>query len=446
MKIAVVGSGISGMGCAWVLAQRHDVTLYEAESRLGGHTNTLSVPTANGSIPVDTGFIVYNERNYPNLTHLFRALGVATQASTMSFAVSLDRGALEYSGSLTGLFGQRRNLVSPRFYRMLAEIMRFYRTAPGLLHADYDTELSLGTYLRRENYSDDFIYDHLLPMGAAIWSCPIEEMMGFPVASFVRFCVNHGLLQIRNRPAWRTVVGGSNSYIDKITAPYRDRIRRATPVVAVEPTAEGRIRVSDGRGGTDTFDHVIFACHGDQAATILGQTYREQATALAPFTFQPNRAFLHRDLGLMPKRRAVWSSWNYLATRGDLKTISVTYWMNKLQNLPTETGDVFVTLNPPTPPNPNTVIATIDYRHPVFDAGAIGAQKRLTDIQGKNGLWFCGAWCGWGFHEDGLSAGLAVARAIGVDAPWPAAEAHAAAAVWPLTTPLPGRFAQGHRP
>lgn len=411
LDIAVVGSGISGLSCAWLLSQRHRVTLYEVAARLGGHTNTIQV----GAQSVDTGFIVFNEATYPNLIAAFAHLGVATEVSDMSFAVSLDEGKLEYAGTdLNGLFAQRSNLLKPRFLLMLRDLLRFYREAPAKL-AGLET-LSLGDFLDRDNSGRAFREDHLLPMAAAIWSAPSRRLLDFPAASFVRFCENHGLLKVSDRPLWRTVTGGSNSYIEKFAAPFADRIRLGRGGAAIVRDGAG-ILLRDTAGDVCRYDHVVVATHADQALAMLDRPSVAEREVLGAFGYSRNRAVLHKDRRLMPKRRSVWSSWNYFGRRGgDTDALCVTYWMNKLQNLPPET-DYFVTLNPVR--EPDGILYDTSYEHPLFDLDALAAQKRLWSLQGYGNVWFCGAHFGAGFHEDGLQSGLAVAEALGgVRRPW----------------------------
>jgi len=420
LDIAVVGAGISGMACAWLLSRSHRVTLYEAAARLGGHTNTIDVVTANGEPqPVDTGFIVFNGATYPNLVALLAHLGVATRSSEMSFAVSLDQGRLEYAGTdLNGLFAQRSNLLRPSFLFMLRDLLRFYREAPGKL-ADLET-MSLGAFLDRDGYGRAFREDHLLPMAAAIWSAPSRTLLEFPAASFVRFCHNHGLLKVTDRPVWRTVAGGSNSYIGPLTAPFASRIRVGCPGVGVSREA-GSVVLRDRSGERRRYDHVVLATHADTALALLDQPSADERATLGAFRYSRNRTVLHTDARLMPRRRAVWSSWNYVGrTGGDVDALCVTYWMNRLQRLPPAT-DYFVTLNPPQ--EPSGILYEEDYTHPVFDLAALAAQKRLWSLQGQGNVWYCGAHFGAGFHEDGLQAGLAVAEALGgVRRPWRVAD------------------------
>ncbi len=420
MRIAVVGSGVAGLGAAWLLSSRHEVVVYEAEGRLGGHSNTVEASAPDGgTIPVDTGFIVYNERTYPNLIRLFEALDVPTEPSNMSFAVSVDQGSFEYAGSLPGLFAQRRNLLRPRLWRLVRDLLRFYRQAPDFLGSAED--LSIADYLAREGYSGAFMDDHLLPMAAAIWSCSIDEIQSFPTRSFLRFNQNHGLMQLRDRPQWRTVTGGSREYVRRIAAPFAADARLNTPVAAVRRAANG-VTVVDAQGHADEFDQVVLACHGDTARRILGENASAaESEVLACFRYQSNRAILHRDPALMPRRRGVWSSWNYLSgrTAERERAVSVTYWMNRLQNLDPAVP-LFVSLNPIAEPQPDLVEMETVYDHPVFDAAAVAAQARLPEIQGVRRTWFCGSYCGYGFHEDALQAGFAVAGALGCPVPWSA--------------------------
>ena len=412
VNIAVIGTGISGMSAAWLLSQRHDVTVYEQDNRLGGHSNTVDAPGANGNTPVDTGFIVYNDRNYPNLVALFEHLKVPTKASDMSFAVSVDDGALEYGGSTVGqLFAQKRNVVRPRFWSMLNDLMRFYREAPSFQETG-DEIASLGDYLDRGRYGRAFQDDHLLPMAAAIWSTPAGRVRDYPAAAMIRFCDNHGLLKVSGRPQWRTVDGGSREYVSRLTAAYADRVRIGRGVRRVSRSQEG-VAVTDESGETARFDHVVFATHADQALSILCDPSPDETALLGAFQYTRNETILHSDASLMPKRKAVWSSWNYLARTGDgTFAPCVTYWMNRLQSIP-EDNPLFVTLNPVKPPRPDSVIRTELYEHPVFDEAAIRAQRRIWQLQGRRNSWFCGAYFGSGFHEDGLQAGLAVAEALG---------------------------------
>lgn len=419
LKIAIVGTGISGLSAAWLLSKRHEVTVFERAERIGGHSNTVVTKVDSQTVPVDTGFIVFNRKTYPNLTALFDLLKVPTQRSNMSFAVSLDDGTFEYSGSgLSGLFGQPRNLMRPRFWSMLLDVLRFYRNAPrDVLRSDED-QISLGQYLHRGNYGEAFRDDHLLPMAGAIWSALPTAMLEYPAAAFIRFHDNHGLLQVRDRPAWETVVGGSQNYVKRLCAPFADRIRLNTGVRSVLRFPE-RVVITDTHGNSETFNHVVMASHADEALATLADPCPREKQLLGSFRYSRNLAVLHSDQSLMPKRRAVWSSWNYIGSRTNVgDAICVTYWMNRLQNLGTETP-VFVTLNPARAPRAGTLLHSEVYDHPVFDAPAMDAQRKLWLLQGDRNTWFCGAYFGAGFHEDGLQAGLAVAEQLGgLRRPW----------------------------
>ena len=422
-RIAVVGSGIAGLAAAWLLSTRHQVVLYEAAGRLGGHTNTVDVSVAGAQFAVDTGFLVFNHRTYPNLTGLFDHLGVASVASEMSFSVSLTEPELEWAGSsLATVFGQRRNLVRPAFWGMLSDILRFNRDSQIWLDRlergeIADAGLTLRDFLDLHGFRRSFADWYLLPMAAAIWSCPTCEMLDYPLATFVRFCRNHGLLQIFDRPEWRTVEGGARRYVERLRAGIGD-VRLDDPVQAV---IRGREHVMlSSAAGVDTFDHVVFACHSDQALRILGNAATpDERTLLARVRYQPNRAVLHTDPQQLPRNRKLWSAWNYLGGKdaGAGRPVAVSYLINRLQPLPVSTP-VVVTLNPTQAPRPEHVLAEFDYAHPVFDLAAISAQLLLPTIQGRQRLWYCGAWTGYGFHEDGLKSALAVAAAFGIAPPW----------------------------
>jgi predicted NAD/FAD-binding protein len=420
LDIAVIGIGISGMAAAWLLSQRHRVTVFEKDRRIGGHTHTVEVASPQGQLPVDTGFIVYNDRNYPNLAALFDHLGVATRESEMSFAVSLDDGRLEYSATGLGtLFAQKRNLMRPRFWAMLRDLLRFYRAAPYLLDDPGHDALTLGDYLERHHYSRAFIEDHLLPMAAAIWSAPMRTIRDHPAASFVRFCQNHGLLSLGTRPLWRTVTGGSREYVSRLTAPYADRVRLDSSVRALR-RQNGQVLVLDRHGKVERFDHVVIAAHADEALAMLEWPSPEEERLLGSFRYERNLAILHSDASLMPRRRAVWSSWNYLGARNPQgeRQLCVSYWMNRLQSIPGP-REWFVTLNPHRAPSQDSIAGSYLYDHPIYDAETPRAQHELWRLQGRGNVWFCGAYFGAGFHEDGLQAGLAVAEALGgVRRPW----------------------------
>lgn len=413
-RIAVIGAGISGLGAAWALARHHEVTVFEANATPGGHSNTVEVDYDGKGIAVDTGFIVFNDWNYPNLTRLFARLDVPAIKSDMSFAVSVGGGGLEWSGNnVATLFAQKRNLLRPSFHRMWRDILRFNKGAVADLAAGRMAGLSLGEYLSRGRYSGSFMLDYLLPMGAAIWSAPLGEMMDFPAETFANFFRNHGLLSINDRPQWYTVQGGSREYVKRLLADGDFALHLHTPVHAVQREADG-VSVITARDST-RFDQVVLACHADQALRLLeDRATTHERSLLGSFRFQPNRAVLHRDPGQMPRRRKVWASWNYLSEpRRDLqRRVGLTYWMNLLQSIDSD-RPLFVTMNPVTEPREDLVFAEFAYEHPLFDRAAIDAQARIEEIQGKDRLWFCGAWCKYGFHEDGLTAGLRVAEALG---------------------------------
>ena len=410
LKIAVVGSGVAALSSAWLLSQRHRVTVYEKADRLGGHSNTVVAETPEGEVAVDTGFICFNDATYPNLIALFDKLGVTSRATDMSFAVSLDQGRFEYAAP--GLFAQRRNLVRPRFWSMLGEILRFYRQAPEDLEGLTDPQLTLGEYLKRQGFSEAFRDDHLLPMAAAIWSSPAHTLMDYPAEAFIRFCGNHGLLKLVDRPMWRTVEGGSRVYVEQLARSIAD-IRLGAGVRAVQRTGDG-VLVQDDRGRAERFDHVIIGAHANQALAMLAEPSDQEKETLGAIKYSRNLTVLHTDSDLMPRRRRAWASWNYIGV-GD--GLCVTYWMNRLQGLPGQ--DLFVTLNPPRAPRAGALLRSEIYEHPIFDPAAIQAQKSLWNLQGRGGVWFCGAYFGAGFHEDGLQSGLAVAEQLGgVRRPW----------------------------
>ena len=417
-RVAIIGSGISGASAAWALNPLHDVTLFESANHPGGHTATVDIDYDGTAISVDTGFIVYNELNYPNLTALFKHLGVKTHDSEMSFALSLDNGKLEWSGQSYGaLFAQKRNLISPAFLWMLREVLRFNKQC--LIDRDLGhlQSRSIGDYLAWRGFSARFRDDYLMPMGAAIWSTPRAKMLDFPAESFVTFFENHRLINT-DRPVWRTVTGGSRNYLEKLIAPLGNRLRLGTPVSAVKRDRDGAL-LSFSNGKTERFDTIIFAGHSDQTLKILSDPSDDERQILSAITYRPNRVILHRDASLMPKRRAAWAAWNYLRSSkpGGEPEIAMTYWMNRLQGID-ENKLLFVTLNPDREPEKGSVFGEWSYDHPQFDAAAMAAQQRLPAIQGRQNSLFAGAWTGFGFHEDGLRSGLQAAQALGAVIPW----------------------------
>ncbi|MCB1926552.1 MAG: FAD-dependent oxidoreductase [Rhodocyclaceae bacterium] len=417
-RVAVVGSGVSGLLCGWLLARRFDVTVYESGDRVGGHTNTVDVDVGGLRHPVDTGFLVFNRRTYPQLCALFAWLGVDADASDMSFSVSIREPELEWSGSsLAGVFAQRRNLARPAFLAMLRDIVRFNAAAREIDHDDAAGELSLGDYLQGNRFGHAFRDWYLLPMAAAIWSCPTSRMLEFPLRSFVRFCNNHGLLQVFDRPQWLTVRGGGREYLRRLTAGV-DRLHLSTSVHDLLRERQGVWLFSDR--GAERYDEVVLACHSDQALRILGGgADADERSVLSAIAYQPNTAWLHTDVDLLPRRRAAWSAWNYLAgpKRSGHAPVSVSYLINRLQPLPFDMP-VVVTLNPWRAPADRHVLGRFDYAHPVFDAAAVTAQSRLAEIQGRGHVWYAGAWTGYGFHEDGVRSAIAVANSLGVSVPW----------------------------
>ena len=421
-RIAVIGSGISGLSAAWMLSKHNDVILYESENRPGGHSRTLDVPMADGStLPVDTGFIVFNDATYPNLIAMFAHLNVATRATDMSFAVSLDDGKLEYAAGdrIWQLFAQPSNLFSPRFWSMLRNLVRFYREAAAGMGGFGD--MTLGQMLEQGNYGDAFRDDHLLPMAAAIWSAPAQLLLDYPAEAFVRFCDNHGLLNLGSRPKWRTVIGGSRAYVEKILADFAGEFRIGQPVAKVARTG-GQVIVTDRAGNPDRFDKIVIATNGKAALGLLADPSDQETAILGAFRYSNNLVVLHDDPALMPKRRALWGAWNYFGRRhandatGDL---CVSYWMNRLQGYESRTKrPLIVTLNPNRAIRAGHEINRAYFEHPIFDQDALEAQRQIWTIQGQRNTFYCGAHLGAGFHEDGLQSGLAVAEMLGASRPW----------------------------
>jgi uncharacterized protein len=425
MRIAIIGTGIAGNGAAFALAtgSPHEIVVYEKENRLGGHSATVDIDYDGEQVTVDTGFIVYNELNYPNFTRLLDHLEVETIESDMSFSVSHGGGAFEWSGQpskvFNGLFAQRRNLVSPRHFRMIGDMWRFNKRASLDLHNGRLSGLTLRDYLDGYDYSERFRKDYLIPMGAAIWSMAEMSVLDFPAESFIAFFENHRLLHW-NRPVWRTIRGGSREYVKRLTEPFCEAIRLSCPAVRIVRDEWG-VSVEDAKGGIDRFDQVILACHSPQALALLSNPTPAETALLGALPYAANDVWLHGDPGLMPRRKAAWSSWNVLREQPDIQgqegAVSVTYWMNLLQKLDIK-KPIFVSLNPPRPPAPETVFGRFCYEHPQYSRAGLAAQQRLPYIQGQNRTWFCGAWTRYGFHEDGLASGLTVAEALDAVLPW----------------------------
>ena len=406
-RIAVIGAGISGLASAYLLSRQNDVVLFEAGAYLGGHTNTVDVTLEGKTHPVDTGFLVYNRATYPNLIALFDELGVASYGTDMSFGVSIDEGRIEWAGSsLATVFAQPKNLFSPSFWRMLKDILRFNKSANDYLKQAQKMPLSLGELLEEKNYSAAFKDNYLLPMAAAIWSSSPQDIMKYPASTFIRFCLNHALLQVNNRPQWQTVQNGGRDYVQKIAATLHD-VRLNCPVTKITRHSDGVTITSVA--GIENFDAVICATHAPQTLAMLSDASAEEKAVLDKVQYQANCAVLHTDKNQLPQHPKVWSAWNYLSAKQQSgeRPVCVTYWLNQLQRLPFK-APVMVTLNPIKAINPADIIDTFDYEHPVFDGAAIQAQKQLASIQGVNKVWFAGAWAGYGFHEDGLKSALQV--------------------------------------
>ncbi len=414
MKIAVVGSGIAGLGAAWLLSRQHEVVLFERESRLGGHTHTHQVQQGGRNYRVDSGFIVFNAGNYPLLTRLFDELAVPSQPTTMSFSVHDAGNGLEYNATdLDGLFCQRRNLVSPRFWRMVRDITRFYRDAPALL-ADAGDGPSLGSYLRERGYSELFVRDHLVPMASALWSSPSETVLDFPAKYLVRFMDNHHMLQVRDRPQWRVVCGGSSRYIEALQNAWNVQVRLSSPVRQVRRDAQG-VEVATDRG-SERFDQVVLACHSDHALALLADPSQAEREVLGAIPYQTNETVLHTDASLLPRQRKAWAAWNAYVPKEPGAPCTVSYCMNHLQSLDSPEPFV-VTLGRGQAIDPGKVLARMQYQHPVYTHASVAAQGRRGEINGANRTWFAGAYWGFGFHEDGLRSGVEVASSLGVA--WP---------------------------
>ncbi len=418
MKVAVVGSGVSGLVAAWLLHEDHDVTVFEADARIGGHVHTVDVPeqAADGTArthAVDTGFIVFNERTYPNFLKLLRRLGVGWRKSDMSFSVKCERTGLEYNGtSLDTLFAQRRNLVSPRFLRMVRDILRFNRDATRFARNGVgDDVTTLGAFVDRMGYSEWFVEKYLVPMGSAIWSAEPAGVRAFPFRTFARFFDHHGMLTVDDRPDWLVVEGGSRAYVEALVRPFRDRIRTSSPVRAVR-RFEDRVEVVTDAAGAERFDHVILAAHADQTLRMLEDASAEERDVLGAFRYQPNDTVLHADASILPRRRKAWASWNYHLEPEETRRTVVTYWMNRLQGLDAA-RDYCVTLNRDHAIAPDAVLGRFLYEHPIFTREAVARQPSQARLNGRNRTSFAGAYWGYGFHEDGVKSALAACRPLG---------------------------------
>jgi len=414
MKIGVIGSGVSGLVSALTLQEKFEVSLFEKNSKLGGHSNTVTIEQENNKYSVETGFIVLNDKNYPIFTSLLKHLNIGVNNSSMSFSVSVDKGQFEYSSSYIGLLGQTKNIIDPKYWGMLRDINYFYNNALKDVKDCPDNE-TLGQFLKRFNYSNKFIDYHLVPMTASIWSCPTKSILNFPIKSLLVFFENHKLLNIYNRPKWSTVNKGSREYVKKIQSLLKGKIYTNTKVNKISKSKEGiRVHYQDG---IKTFDKVILACHADQSSEILIEDFSEEANLLKDFKYQKNTSILHSDINFMPKRKSVWSSWNYITETGNSGNLSITYWMNELQGI-SSPKPILLSLNPKILPNPDLIYGQYSYSHPILDNNAINIQKKLSSIQGKNNLWFCGAWTGFGFHEDGVKSAVEIANSHDIDLPW----------------------------
>lgn len=411
-KIAIIGSGVSGLGAAWALKDAADIAVFEKDTRIGGHACTHVFNYDGHETAVDLGFIVYNALNYPNLIAFFDELGVETQASDMSFSVS-DPAGWEWASTLPGLFAQKRNILNPEFHRFWRAILNFNDTARLELAGGAISDTTLAAWLDRHRFDESFRRNYILPMGAAIWSTPEREILNYPAQSFFQFFDNHRLMH-KERPKWRTVKGGSQHYVRRVAEGLGDRVRTGTGVTQIRRYG-GKSALSLSNGQVELFDEVILATHSDQALGFLEDDYEEQAFLLRSVRYRPNSIWLHRDPALMPKRRSAWASWNVLKQNGD--DICLTYWMNRLQGLD-PARPLFITLNPVAPPRDDLTFLHYSYDHPQFDAAAEAAVRSLKRIQGKDGIWFAGAWMGRGFHEDGLKSGLAAALALGGEVSW----------------------------
>jgi len=435
-KIAIIGTGISGLGAAYLLNRQHDIAVYEKADRIGGHTRTVTVDYDGTPIPVDTGFIVFNQKNYPELSAMFRHLNVPVQTSDMTFAASIRNGWLEWGAKdANAVFAQRRNLLRPKFGMLIRDIFRFNTQAEKAV--ERNPELTLDGLIARLGLGEWFRRYYLLPMSSAIWSCPPCEMMRFPARTLIRFMANHHLLSASGQPQWYTVSGGAQEYVNRLTRSFAHKIRAGSGAVEVTRSG-GEVSVLDSSGHRETYDHVVFASHGDETLRLLADASWQERAALGAFRYQKNEAVLHRDPRVMPRSKRCWASWNYTSD-GDIDdpALSVTYWMNRLQGISNETP-LFVTLNPKCAIAPELVFDVHTFDHPVFDHGAVAAQPRIEAMQGANNTWFCGAHLRHGFHEDGLASAVHVAGLLGARVPWRTRLPLEQAVAQPRSGALPG--------
>ncbi|MDC3141069.1 FAD-dependent oxidoreductase [Alphaproteobacteria bacterium] len=417
MKIAIIGSGISGLSSALLLSQKHNITLFEINKRFGGHANTVDIMYKQNLIPVDTGFIVYNKLNYPNLIGFFNFLKVETINSDMSFAVSARDGQLEYSGSMTGIFAQKRNLLNIKFYKMLKDIIVFFLFGYKYAFQVKDNE-SIGEYVKRCKFSEEFVNDHLIPMSSAIWSCPEKEILNFPAKTLLTFFKNHQLINFIFRPKWRTVKGGSRQYVNKVVEKIKKNKKNKFVLnskIKSIFSKNNKIEINLEKD-TEIFDKVIMATHPDQTIKLIKNLDKKSTDILSKFKYQKNTVYLHSDKNLMPKNKKTWSSWNYISSKKEEKS-SVTYWMNLLQKI-NNSLNVFVSLNPYIIPSKSLTYKKIIYEHPIFNSKTNEAQSKMIEIQGKNNIFYVGAWLKYGFHEDGIASAVNISKTLNVAVPW----------------------------